>query len=895
MPSVEQLQTKFTSGELDPLLAAREDLTYYSNGAELLENVVVIPQGGVQRRGGMKYIGRRRATLEAVSFSGATVTMPAGGTASVLTDGSTSTRTETTYVVEGADLLFHIDFGSAVAVSGFDLINALFTAAPQGDGGANADSANLTLQYSDDDSNWTTLGAVRLSKGLARNGTFMLDPGATPESHRYWRCGWNPEGNIVSPESDPNSAVAIAEIRFWVETSTMADARTFPFSYSQGQEFLFVATEGHADIYDDNDDYAASVILPYDADELFEINYIQQLDTIFLLHPDHPPQRILRAEGDTVWIWGDLEFDLLPTFDDGIISTAGISLTLGATSGDGVSVTAGDGIFFSSMTDGWAIRELDGPGYGYISAYTNNTSINIDIVIEFSETGKTGGAGGGGNFAPSDWALERPVISSTQGYPRTGALYQGRLYFAGMKSLPNAIMGSRINSYFDFGLGEGLDDEPVFAIIDSGQVHIIQHLFSGRHLQVFTDLGEFYLPSEPITPSNFAIKQTSRLGSAPGLEPVDIAGATVFVQAEKAALREYIFSEAEQAYLATAISLLASHLMHNPVAIGLRRGTETSEADMYLMALGAKSGAAEDLEGKVAILTTLRDQEVTAFVRMTTRSGDSIVDVTALKNGAIYFLTERSIDGSTAYSIERWDDSRFLDMSGLSESDSDDFTATAGQTVFTYTFTSPATTAEVGVSINNAVVDSDDYTVDLGMKTVTLDTGASVGDAVNVHVIQSDLSGLDDWEGEELTFRIDGSAGGTATVASGEVTLPQSSRVSVEYGFPFSKKVTPMPIRPNVQFGTLASRKARIFEATLQLYRTGGVDLKANGGTSRTVALREIGSDLLDKGIDELLFTGTKTVPGLRGWQNDPQIEITLDDPVEFNLLGLSYRAQFGD
>ena len=56
MTRLVQIQTNFASGEIDPLLRARVDLAQYQNGAERLENVLVQPQGGVRRRGGMKYL-----------------------------------------------------------------------------------------------------------------------------------------------------------------------------------------------------------------------------------------------------------------------------------------------------------------------------------------------------------------------------------------------------------------------------------------------------------------------------------------------------------------------------------------------------------------------------------------------------------------------------------------------------------------------------------------------------------------------------------------------------------------------------------------------------------------------------------------------------------------------
>jgi len=50
------ITTNFSSGALDPLLRARIDLAQYQNGAEILKNVNVIPQGGVTRRPGLKHI-----------------------------------------------------------------------------------------------------------------------------------------------------------------------------------------------------------------------------------------------------------------------------------------------------------------------------------------------------------------------------------------------------------------------------------------------------------------------------------------------------------------------------------------------------------------------------------------------------------------------------------------------------------------------------------------------------------------------------------------------------------------------------------------------------------------------------------------------------------------------
>jgi hypothetical protein len=50
------IQTNFTVGEVDPLLRGRIDLNQYFSALKTAQNVVVIPQGGVRRRPGLKFI-----------------------------------------------------------------------------------------------------------------------------------------------------------------------------------------------------------------------------------------------------------------------------------------------------------------------------------------------------------------------------------------------------------------------------------------------------------------------------------------------------------------------------------------------------------------------------------------------------------------------------------------------------------------------------------------------------------------------------------------------------------------------------------------------------------------------------------------------------------------------
>ncbi|QDP47693.1 hypothetical protein [Marinobacter sp.] len=56
------IQTNFTTGELDPLVRARVELKAYDNALEAAQNVICQPQGGVTRRPGTKFINELTGT-----------------------------------------------------------------------------------------------------------------------------------------------------------------------------------------------------------------------------------------------------------------------------------------------------------------------------------------------------------------------------------------------------------------------------------------------------------------------------------------------------------------------------------------------------------------------------------------------------------------------------------------------------------------------------------------------------------------------------------------------------------------------------------------------------------------------------------------------------------------
>lgn len=60
MPKVNALQTSVTAGEVSPRLWSRPDLQKYRTFARTVENMIVLPQGGLRKRGGTTFISRTR-------------------------------------------------------------------------------------------------------------------------------------------------------------------------------------------------------------------------------------------------------------------------------------------------------------------------------------------------------------------------------------------------------------------------------------------------------------------------------------------------------------------------------------------------------------------------------------------------------------------------------------------------------------------------------------------------------------------------------------------------------------------------------------------------------------------------------------------------------------------
>lgn len=244
------------------------------------------------------------------------------------------------------------------------------------------------------------------------------------------------------------------------------------------------------------------------------------------------------------------------------------------------------------------------------------------------------------------------VWSASKGWPVSCTFFESRLWFGGSKSRPQSLWGSVTNDFYNFDLGTSLADESIYITLDTDQVNAVTAVYAGRHLQVFTTGGEFYLPDSPLTPEKSAVKRQTRHGSS-AIRPVMIDGATLYLDRTGKAVREFVYTYSEDAYTSSSTSILASHLLNAPLDMDVSRGTSKDSAN-YIYIVNA--------DGTVAVYNTLRGHEVSGWTQWVT---DGVVESVAVVVDEVYFSIKRTINGSTVYYLEATDPDRYTDSCKL--------------------------------------------------------------------------------------------------------------------------------------------------------------------------------------------------------------------------------------
>lgn len=151
-----------------------------------------------------------------------------------------------------------------------------------------------------------------------------------------------------------------------------------------------------------------------------------------------------------------------------------------------------------------------------ITAYTSTTSVSAEVITDLGKTDATE------DWAEGEW-------SDYRGYPSSVAFTEGRLFWAGR----NGVFGTVSDSFESLNAGTVGDSGPINRTIGSGPVDTINWILGLQRLILGAEGAEFVCKSssldEPLTPTNFNVKQASGQGSGV-VEAVVIDKSGVFVQ-----------------------------------------------------------------------------------------------------------------------------------------------------------------------------------------------------------------------------------------------------------------------------------------------------------------------------------------------------------------------------
>ena len=263
---------------------------------------------------------------------------------------------------------------------------------------------------------------------------------------------------------------------------------------------------------------------------------------------------------------------------------------------------------------------------GNISAANLNgtrsvTSIIDDNTFTFTAGGSanTSVDGGGApkivtNAPTTDW--EEQSYSAIRGFPAAICFHEGRLWFGGTLAQPDGIWASMSGEFFNFNTGTALDNEAIVLSSSVGELDQIKHLVSNRDLQVFTVTSEFIVPAfenTPVTPSNAMVRRQTPYGIA-DVKPFVFDGATIYVQRSGTVVREFIFSDAEAAYVANAVSSISSHLIKTPVQMtALQAAIARPESYIFMI----------NSDGTMTVFNSSRSEKRAGWTEFTTKGNKS--------------------------------------------------------------------------------------------------------------------------------------------------------------------------------------------------------------------------------------------------------------------------------
>lgn len=419
--------------------------------------------------------------------------------------------------------------------------------------------------------------------------------------------------------------------------------------------------------------------------------------------------------------------------------------------------------------------------------------------------------------------------SPVRGYPATFTFFEERGIYAGTTNNLLTVWLSESGDYEDFE--EGTNDSDSFSLV-LPSTNAIRWVASLDALLVGTVGGEWRIRATTLdatlTPTNYDIKQQTTYGSAK-IQPLRVNDAILFVDFVSRKVREMVFSDPKQKFVAPDLTALAEHITKG----GISSMAYQRNPDSIIWATLTNPVTRDD--GSVISLISMvyeREQDVVAWSPHPIGGdgeAESVIVTPGTTEDTITISVKRTINGSEVRYVEQ-------------------------------------------IQPRNFGEQEDAFFVDSGL---TYDGTAT-----------ATLTGLGHLEGKTVAVLGNGAVFAENTVSSGSITLAETV-TKAQVGLPYTYELEPMRLDIVTQSGTAQGSVKKIAEVVISFFDT----LNAQYGDGEdTYKIDWRTTEKYDS--PPSLFTGDKVVSFDGGFSTEDRIIISGSDPLPCTVRSIIPRVE---
>ncbi len=656
-----------------------------------------------------------------------------------------------------------------------------------------------------------------------------------------------------------------------------------------------------------------TLVTPYAAADLPTLKFVQSADTMTLNHPGYAPRNLTRT-GHAAWVLTALVFAPKTAAPTGVASSA---------------PGAGNDYVVTAVDDTTGEESLQ-------SATTSSTTTNSTLTwtavpncarynIYRSRNGLFGFIGNAASSGFTDTNVLPDVSNCPPGarnpfaaagdWPACSTYYMQRQVFGGTNNNPQTLVFSGTGTFNNMNVSQPTkDDDAITRTLVSRQMNEIRHFVPGSSMLVMTSGAEWRCypgtTANALTPAACATLPQTAYGSS-HTPPLQIGYNILFIQERGSRVREMAYDALRDNYIATDLSVLASHLFHDTSAqYDIQEWCFAQEP--FQIAWGVRS------DGLLLGFTYMKEHDVYAWHRHTTDGVvESVCSIAEGREDAVYMIVARTIGGVTRRYVERMASRTFatiadawfvdcgLSYGGWNTNALHTLTIrgpsyNAGDTVSliasNFVAFGPSTVGrkfiirsgshQVGVTVT-AYQDGDncygtlDAAADVSLQNLLLPDWS--GPVMTV-------SGLDHLEGKTVAILGDGSVVPSQVVTGGTVQL-DGPYATVTVGLPYAADLETLNLELPSNGGTLQGQMKKIAQVTVRVKDARGIKVGLNQGATTEVKQRQ--AETLGSPMQP--FTGDFAVVIPTEWNRDGRLFVRQEYPLPCTITDLIPEVNPGD